>query len=128
MTAPPDGTDALCLALYGRPARMTDCLGGAQAAMLHDAARFIRGAKTRQKAGVDAAPRDGEFRPGDMTPEDRDALGRVVREAWTIWAKNQPDPKPSWLVPYDLLPETDREADRRIGEAVAEFLANRRKT
>jgi len=50
---------------------------------------------------------------------DRDALGRIVREAWVKWAKSQPDAKPSWLVPYDFLTETEKEADRQIGEAVA---------
>jgi hypothetical protein len=54
-------------------------------------------------------------------PFDRDQLGRFVREAWVRWARTQPDPKPSWLVPYDELSETDREADRQIGEAVARW-------
>ncbi len=49
---------------------------------------------------------------------DRDVLGRIVRDAWIAWAKTQPDPKPSWLVPYDELSEPDKEADRQIGEAV----------
>lgn len=48
----------------------------------------------------------------------RDALGRYVRAAWITWARTQPDPKPSWLVPYDELPEHLKEADRCIGEAV----------
>ena len=121
----PDGTDTLCLALYGRPARPSDYLGGAEAAMLHDAARLIRTIRAHQKAGSLPGPLPGRFAPGNMSPEDRDRLGRVVREAWIVWAKNQPDPKPSWLVPYDLLPEPDKEADRRIGEAFAEFLFSR---
>jgi hypothetical protein len=54
-------------------------------------------------------------------PFDRDQLGRVVREAWVRWARTQPDPKPSWLVPYDELSETDKAADRQIGEAVARW-------
>ncbi len=49
---------------------------------------------------------------------DRDALGRIVRDAWIEWALSQPNPKPSWLVPYDDLSEPDKEADRQIGEAV----------
>lgn len=48
----------------------------------------------------------------------RDTIGRVVREAWIRWALTQPDPKPSWLVPYDRLSEADKEADRQIAEAV----------
>lgn len=54
-------------------------------------------------------------------PYDRDTLGRFVREAWVRWAKTQPDPKPSWLAPYDDLSEPDKEADRQIGEAVARW-------
>jgi hypothetical protein len=57
-----------------------------------------------------------------VSPEERDALGRVVRGAWVAWAREQPDPRPSWLVPYDELPERDKEADRRIGEAVADYV------
>lgn len=49
---------------------------------------------------------------------DRDALGRKVREAWVAWAREQPDPKPSWLLPWERLAEPDREVDRRIGEAL----------
>lgn len=36
-----DGTDRLCMALYGRPAKPADFLGGADAKMLHDAATRI---------------------------------------------------------------------------------------
>ena len=52
---------------------------------------------------------------------DPEALGRIVRETWVNWAKEQPDAggHPSWLVPWDELPERDREVDRRIGSAVA---------
>ena len=52
---------------------------------------------------------------------DRDRLGRIVREAWVKWAQTQPNPKPSWLVPYDELSEPDKEADRQIGETVARW-------
>lgn len=56
---------------------------------------------------------------------ERDDLGRAVREAWVAWACEQPVVKPSWLVPYDDLPEADKEADRRIGEAVAQMCKER---
>ena len=52
--------------------------------------------------------------PGDL----RERLGRRVREAWIEWAKRQENPKPSWLVPYDKLNESDKEADRCIGSAI----------
>ena len=54
-------------------------------------------------------------------PFDRDTAGRLVREAWIRWAETQPNPKPSWLVPYDELAEADKEADRQIGEAIARW-------
>lgn len=54
-------------------------------------------------------------------PFDREQLGRLVREAWVRWARTQPAPKPSWLVPYDELSEADKEADRQIGECVARW-------
>jgi hypothetical protein len=54
-------------------------------------------------------------------PFDREALGRMVRDAWVRWAETQPSPKASWLVPYDELEEPDKEADRQIGEAVARW-------
>lgn len=50
--------------------------------------------------------------------DQRDLLGKKVREVWIEWAKEQPNPKPSWLVPYIQLSEPDKEVDRRIGEAL----------
>ena len=50
---------------------------------------------------------------------DREALGRLVREVWIAWAREQPAPKASWLVPWEDLSEPDREVDRRIGETLA---------
>lgn len=49
----------------------------------------------------------------------RDYLGEIVREAWVKWAEKQPNPKPSWLVPYRDLSEADKEADRQIGVRLA---------
>lgn len=56
---------------------------------------------------------------------DPEHLGRVVREAWMVWAREQPDvvEHPSWLIPWDELAERDREVDRRIGAAVARAVA-----
>lgn len=45
--------------------------------------------------------------------------GRLVRETWVTWAKEQPDPKPSWLTGWDDLDDGQREVDMRIGAAVA---------
>lgn len=47
---------------------------------------------------------------------DREALGRAVRDVWLGWAREQPRPKPTWLLEWDQLPEADKEVDRRIGE------------
>lgn len=52
----------------------------------------------------------------DMKQEDRDKLGQLVREIWISWAVDQPNPKPSWLVPWEELSEADKEVDRMIGE------------
>ena len=52
-------------------------------------------------------------------PLDREHLGRIVREVWIAWAKEQPNPKPSWLVPWEGLSEPDKEVDRRIGKRLA---------
>lgn len=67
---------------------------------------------------LDMEPRQDGNRP---LPFDRNQLGRFVREAWVRWAQTQPNPKPSWLVPYDELSEPDKEADRQIGETVARW-------
>lgn len=50
---------------------------------------------------------------------DREELGREVRRIWREWAREQDNPKPSWLVPWEGLSEPDREVDRRIGEGLA---------
>lgn len=60
---------------------------------------------------------------GEALPYTRDDLGRMVREAWVKWAKTQPNPKPSWLLPYDELAECDKEADRQIGDHLRRSLA-----
>jgi hypothetical protein len=52
-------------------------------------------------------------------PDDREALGRLVRETWVAWAKEQYRPKPSWLLPWEDLDNGQREVDMRIGSAVA---------
>ena len=52
------------------------------------------------------------------TIDIRERQGRRVREIWVAWAMEQPDPKPSWLVPWDELGEADKEVDRRIGAAL----------
>lgn len=49
----------------------------------------------------------------------REDLGRLVREVWIAWAKEQPNPKASWLVEWEGLSEPDKEVDRRIGERLA---------
>lgn len=113
--APRDAVDALCLALRGRQATPLDYVAPGADNLLRAAAVFIASAKRDS-----AASRPPYADP--LTPEERDTLGRLVRQAWMLWANEQPDPKPSWLVPYDDLPEPDREADRRIGEAIARFL------
>lgn len=52
---------------------------------------------------------------------DREHLGRLVRDIWCQWAREQPagNRKPSWLTPWAELGDGQREVDMRIGEAVA---------
>jgi hypothetical protein len=68
----------------------------------------------RIRAGVTSSPRT-----------NRELLGRAVREEWVAWAKEQPDPKPSWLVPWEELDEPNKEVDRRIGERIARLVESR---
>jgi hypothetical protein len=48
----------------------------------------------------------------------REFLGQLVRMEWGAWAREQPNPKPSWLLPWAELSEPEREVDRRIGERI----------
>lgn len=50
--------------------------------------------------------------------EPRELVGRLVRQVWVQWAREQPDPKPSWLLPWEGLDDGQREADMRIGAAL----------
>lgn len=52
--------------------------------------------------------------------EPRELLGRLVRQVWVEWAREQPEPKPSWLLPWEELDDAQREADMRIGAALYE--------
>jgi hypothetical protein len=60
-----------------------------------------------------ATPEQAE---GAVSPNDRERIGRVVREIWIDWAREQPSPKPTWLLPWEDLTDTYREAGCRIGE------------
>ena len=51
-------------------------------------------------------------------------LGRTVREVWIEWAKTQPNPKPSWLIPWEELDAAQREVDTKIGERLWHMGAN----
>lgn len=51
----------------------------------------------------------------------REELGRHVRKIWIDWARQQPSPKPSWLLSWEELSEPDREVDRRIGTELYEM-------
>lgn len=56
---------------------------------------------------------------GTMDHHDREFLGRLVRMEWVKWAREQSNPKPHWLEPWEALDEPMREVDRRIGERLA---------
>ncbi len=65
---------------------------------------------------------DDPVEPGWPAPRHiqlgREALGRIVRQEWMRWAREQPNPKVTWLQPWEALTEPEREVDRRIGEAI----------
>lgn len=52
---------------------------------------------------------------------DPEELGSMVRHQWILWAKQQPNPKASWLVEWDRLPEPDKEVDRQIGKLLYSY-------
>jgi hypothetical protein len=54
-----------------------------------------------------------------MTSIQDEQLGRIVRAAWVTWAREQPSPKDSWLIPWEQMDAGQREVDIRIGQAVA---------
>jgi hypothetical protein len=56
--------------------------------------------------------------------EPRELVGRLVRQVWVEWARERPDAKPSWLLPWEDLDDGQREVDMRIGAAL--FGAGRR--
>jgi hypothetical protein len=57
-----------------------------------------------------------------MDGELREQLGRIVRETWVSYCIETGDTKLSHIAPWDDLSEWDREADRRIGEAIIAVL------
>jgi hypothetical protein len=52
--------------------------------------------------------------------EPRELFGRLVRQVWVEWAKEQPNQKPSWLLPWEELDDGQREVDMRIGAELFE--------
>lgn len=63
---------------------------------------------------------DNERFPGlpGSSADPREGVGRLVRQVWVEWAAKQPDPKPSWLIPWEGLDEGQKEVDMRIGAAL----------
>lgn len=53
-----------------------------------------------------------------MAKENKDLWGAIVRDAWVTWAKEQPNPKSSWLLPWEELSDIDKESDRKIAESL----------
>lgn len=49
-----------------------------------------------------------------FTDEAKSFWGMGVRYAWANWAKTQPNPKPSHLLPWEQLGGADKEADIAI--------------
>jgi len=56
---------------------------------------------------------------------DRDAVGRIVRDAWVERCKLKPMPRPDQLVPFERLSAFEQETDRCIGDAVVQYMQSR---
>lgn len=53
--------------------------------------------------------------PGPTVEEPEvERVAREIRGAWVEWATRQPNPKPSWLVPWDRCDEQTKDADRYL--------------
>lgn len=52
---------------------------------------------------------------------DPEKLGEIVRLSWTESKREEENPKPEHLLPYQQLDPWNQEIDRRIGVAVANF-------
>ena len=72
---------------------------------------------SRQNLYANLGP-GGDTPPPGQNDTPREALGRLVRDTWTTWAREQPDPKPHWLTSWDNLDQEQREVDMRIGEVL----------
>jgi hypothetical protein len=83
-----------------------------------DVRRLIRALRGERSAACAANELIHVFVDATGDDDSRDALGQHVRAVWIAWAREQPNPKPSWLVPWEGLSEPDREVDRMIGEAL----------
>ena len=61
-----DGTDALCMALYGREPKMADMLGGSKAKMLYDAAERISAQSSEGAVMREALEKLGRLPCGEL--------------------------------------------------------------
>lgn len=57
-----------------------------------------------------------------LSPELREFLGQRIREAWVTYCIETKEYKPSHIVPWEHLSEWDKEADRRIADAIFAWL------
>jgi hypothetical protein len=53
-----------------------------------------------------------------MIATNREDGGKLVRGAWIKWARTQPDPKHSWLIPWEKLSEEEKEAECQVWETI----------
>jgi hypothetical protein len=73
--------------------------------------------KQPDELDVQAKGEAAQIIAGSFKPE-RDYLGALVRRAWVNYCLEIGDHKTSHVEPYSKLSESDKEADRRIGEAI----------
>ena len=55
----------------------------------------------------------------DLKTNHRESLGRMVSDIWNEWLKNQhPDIAPQDILPWEELPDSEKELNMLIGEAL----------
>lgn len=58
----------------------------------------------------------------------REKLGKLVREVWVAYCRDNGDTQPSHIAEWEQLSEYDKEVDRQIGEAVAQHVLGTERT
>jgi hypothetical protein len=104
-----------CCDLHGRncePPSELCCEGCTEA--VHQMGDAMRGYHMRDRSKCSNPDLSGHLYPSHGDPDEpRELVGRYVREIWIHWAREQSNPKPSWLLSWEALGDGDREVSLR---------------